>query len=75
MPRARMVVEDRVQIKIDTDPGVYWRSDATGRTIGRFEAGQVMARVAPIPLPAAGWLLIAAVGGLGLASRRARKAA
>lgn len=30
---------------------------------------------APIPLPAAGWLLLTAVGGLGLAVRRRRKAA
>src|SRR6056297_2251906 len=31
--------------------------------------------VNPIPLPAAGWLLLTAVGGLGLAARRRRKAA
>ena len=29
---------------------------------------------APIPLPAAGWLLISALGGLGFAARRRRKA-
>jgi hypothetical protein len=28
----------------------------------------------PIPLPAAGWLLLTAVGGMGLAARRRRKA-
>jgi len=29
----------------------------------------------PIPLPAAGWLLLTAMGGLGIAARRRRKAA
>jgi len=31
--------------------------------------------IAPVPLPAAGWLLLTAFGGLGLAARRRRKAA
>lgn len=31
--------------------------------------------VQPVPLPAAGWLLLTAFGGLGLAARRRRKAA
>jgi len=35
----------------------------------------IQVNVAPIPLPAAGWLLLTAVGGLGLAARRRRKAA
>jgi len=30
---------------------------------------------APIPLPAAGWLLLTAFGGLGIAARCRRKAA
>jgi len=33
------------------------------------------ATIAPVPLPAAGWLLLTAFGGLGLAARRRRKAA
>ncbi|WP_200344637.1 hypothetical protein, partial [Rhodovibrio sodomensis] len=36
---------------IDTDNGVYWRSDATGGDIARFEAGQVLARASGTPIP------------------------
>lgn len=48
-------------------------TDGVNRTIyfDNFEA----TAAAPIPLPAAGWLLLTAVGGMGLAARRRRKAA
>lgn len=48
-------------------------TDGVNRTIyfDNFEA----TAAAPIPLPAAGWLLLTAVGGLGFAARRRRKAA
>jgi hypothetical protein len=36
---------------------------------------QDVVTAAPIPLPAAGWLLLAAIGGLGVAARRKRKMA
>jgi hypothetical protein len=36
---------------------------------------QDVVTAAPIPLPAAGWLLLAALGGLGVAARRKRKLA
>jgi len=69
--------------RFDFDPGIYmlFNSDSGnivfagsstfngGQTRGDFEG------LAPIPLPAAGWLLLTAFGGLGLAARRRRKAA
>jgi hypothetical protein len=60
---------------IDTDNGVYWRSDATGRNIGRFEAGQVLARASgtPIPNPATLLLVLTGLLGLGVAKYRTRR--
>ena len=52
-----------------------WRLDCVGAnepdTSG---ANSGCEPAAPVPLPAAGWLLISALGGLGLAARRRRKA-
>lgn len=47
-------------------------SFALGSTLGEVA---INVNVNPIPLPAAGWLLLTAFGGLGLAARRRRKAA
>lgn len=52
--------------------------DASGdpwRRGGALSNVRLYGATAPIPLPAAGWLLLTAVGGLGLAARRRRKAA
>ncbi|WP_242480857.1 hypothetical protein, partial [Rhodovibrio sodomensis] len=59
---------------IDTDNGVYWRSDATGGDIARFEAGQVLARASgtPIPNPATLLLVLTGLLGLGVAKYRTR---
>jgi hypothetical protein len=38
-------------------------------------SGSFSFTVAPVPLPAAGWMLLAALGGLGVAARRQRAAA
>lgn len=55
---------------IDTDPGVYWRSDAnTSGQISRFEAGQVLARAQSVPVPASIGLLGIGLLGVGLAAR------
>jgi len=50
-------------------------ADNNGLMGSQLAQVQVTADVAPIPLPAAGWLLLTAVGGLGVAARRRRKAA
>ena len=51
---------------IDTDVGVYWRSEGTGRNIGRFEAGQVLARASGTAIPNPATLLLVLTGLLGL---------
>ncbi len=49
--------------------------DAVIRKIRAEITGEDPNGVAPIPLPAAGWLLLTALGGLGVYSRRRRQAA
>jgi hypothetical protein len=44
------------------------------RALEGGESDSFVSTAAPIPLPAAGWLLLTAVGGLGFAARRRRKA-
>lgn len=47
----------------------------TTTTGAKFVGNDIVADIAPVPLPAAGWLLIAGVGGLGAMSRRRKKKA
>ena len=53
----------------------FWFSEFTPG-VDQFDLYQVKLQVygtlAPIPLPAAGWLMLAGLGGLGLAARRKR---
>lgn len=44
-------------------------------TFGFNAASADFSTIVPIPLPAAGWLMLAGLGGLGVAARRRRKAA
>lgn len=46
-----------------------------GNDGGDKRDSQNLVTVAPVPLPAAGWVFLAALGGLGLAARRRRRAA
>ena len=54
---------------------IIWESvDPDGNRLTQHELSHVSLYAAPIPLPAAGILLISALGGLGFAARRRRKA-
>ena len=59
------------------EPGSYVISlaavDKNDPSVNAFTSIEI--NVAPIPLPAAGWLLLSAFGGLGLVARRRRKVA
>jgi len=69
----------------DGADGLYRVFDSAGNFLNTVDSSvtgwdkssdiNVQVTAAPIPLPAAGWLLLTAVGGLGLATRRRRKAA
>jgi len=50
----------------------FGNSTTTG---AKFIGNDIVGDIAPVPLPAAGWLLIAGVGGLGAMSRRRKKKA
>lgn len=45
-----------------------------GESAGGLSHYTEFGQLSPIPLPAAGWLLLMGIGGLGVASRRRRKA-
>lgn len=49
--------------------------DSNGNGWDKSSDINVQVHASPVPLPAAGWLLLTAFGGLGLAARRRRKAA
>ena len=74
----------------DGADGLYWAlagsaGDPTKTIIRSFDSDgdgwdkssdlNVQVYAAPVPLPAAGWLLLSAFGGLGLVARRRRKTA
>jgi hypothetical protein len=44
-------------------------------SIGAGSGGQVSFQTSVVPLPAAGWMLISALGGMGLLARRRNKVA
>lgn len=49
-------------------------SSGTSGSVGGFDVDSVRAGLAPMPLPAAGWFLIAGIGGLVAIRRRTRPA-
>ena len=54
------------------------KSTGSANNTTEFDVGGTITAnltVAPVPLPAAGWLLLSAFGGLGVMARRRRKAA
>lgn len=55
--------------------GLQVQSIEGASALGQSDSAQYQVVSAPIPLPAGGLLLITALGGLGLAARRRRKAA
>ena len=57
----------------DTSVYALFNDSATSDT--DYDDMAVRMDVAPVPLPAAAWLLVAGLGGLGLVKRRARAAA
>ncbi len=54
--------------------GLRFQSVGTLGQDGLGEGSEKLVGLNPVPLPAAGWLLMMALGGLGVASRRHRKA-
>ncbi|WP_209424876.1 VPLPA-CTERM sorting domain-containing protein [Pararhodobacter sp. SW119] len=68
--------------RFDFDPGVYLLFNSSSSnivfagsaTFGGSQTRGEFTALAPIPLPAAGWLLLAAFGGLGVAARRKARA-
>jgi hypothetical protein len=68
---ARTGTDPDVTAGIDTDNGVYWRSDVqTGGDISRFEAGQVFAKVEGAPVPEPGTFVLMGLGLAGLVGMR-----
>ena len=69
-----------VQVYVDNVLEIDYSGTVSDGAFGFYNFSQPGAvysldAVAPIPLPAAGWLLLSAFGGLGLMARRRRKAA
>lgn len=62
-------------IRLPTTPlDIDWKIVDTGPGSRALSHVTIYGSPSPIPLPAAGWLLITALGGLGIAARRRRKA-
>jgi len=70
-----MVTDFAVLPKLTVSGSINLDGTMTGNPNELIRFGVTASSIAPIPLPAAGWLLLTAFGGLGLAAHRRRKAA